>query len=118
MKNGHHNVKNNVKHNHGLSFLRLFHKSSATLQLQHPKNGELDSIKPYKGTVMTSSDHQRKKKEFLKRKLPLVPMASSSLSSLNTLQNGRTANSFKRSNKPVLHHSSSNSVIDSSEGKK
>ena len=119
LASGHNNNNNKpVKHSHGLSFLRLFHKSSATLQLQHPKAGELDQgSKPYKGTVMTSVDHQRKKKEFLKqRKLPLIPMASSSLSSLNTLQNGKTSTSFKRKNKPVLHHSSSNSVI-SSEGK-
>merc|ERR1712066_443502 len=67
------NSKSSSSGGHGLNFLRLFHKSSATLQLQHPKAGELNpSMKPYKGTVMTSMDHQRKKKEFLKRKLPLV----------------------------------------------
>ena len=110
--------------NHGLSFLRLFHKSSATLQLQHPKAGELNpSLKPYKGTVMTSMDHQRKKKEFLKRKLPLVPMASSSLSSLNTLANENVGHPVHKnmncsSSNPLranrVHHSSSNSVISSS----
>jgi len=110
--------------NHGLSFLRLFHKSSATLQLQHPKAGELNpNMKPYKGTVMTSMDHQRKKKEFLKRKLPLVPMASSSLSSLNTLANENVGHPVHKnmncsSSNPLranrVHHSSSNSVISSS----
>jgi len=125
------NSKSSSNSNHGLSFLRLFHKSSATLQLQHPKAGELaPSLKPYKGTVMTSMDHQRKKKEFLKRKLPLVPMASSSLSSLNTLANERDAvvssamvhahkNSCSSNVHPLrscnqVHHSSSNSVISSS----
>ena len=106
--------KNNIN---GLSFLRLFHKSSATLQLQHPKT-ELNPDKPYKnGSIVTSLDnpHRRKaSKEFLKkRKLPLVPMASSSLSSLNTLNSGR-GNQVK-TEKVLLHnqvhHSSSNSVI-------
>ena len=91
-----------------LLIYRLFHKSSATLQLQHPKGADLNPNKPYKGTVMTSIDHQRKKKEFLKRKLPLVPMASSSLSSLNTLQNGKQL-------RAGVIHSSSNSVISSEE---
>ena len=82
-------------------------------------------MKPYKGTVMTSMDHQRKKKEFLKRKLPLVPMASSSLSSLNTLANEQIVhpvhhkmNVHPGSSNPLranqVHHSSSNSVISSS----
>ena len=126
----HVSIKNSKSNNsgsgHGLSFLRLFHKSSATLQLQHPKAGELNpSMKPYKGTVMTSMDHQRKKKEFLKRKLPLVPMASSSLSSLNTLANEHVVhpvhhkmNVHPGSSNPLranqVHHSSSNSVISSS----
>jgi len=122
------NSKSSSSGGHGLNFLRLFHKSSATLQLQHPKAGELNpSMKPYKGTVMTSMDHQRKKKEFLKRKLPLVPMASSSLSSLNTLANEHVVHPVHHKNmnncsggssNPLranqVHHSSSNSVISSS----
>ena len=79
------------KNIHGLSFLRLFHKSSATLQLQHPKT-ELNPEKPYKtGTgITTAADHHMKKKtkDYLRghhHKRKLIPMASSSLSSLNTI---------------------------------
>ena len=108
------------RNTNGLSFLRLFHKSSATLHLQHPKT-ELNPDKPYKGQIVTSLDNsstsnpnRKTKKEFLKkqRKLPLVPMASSSLSSLNTLNSG------PKVEKVILHqvhHSSSNSVISSTD---
>ena len=112
------------RNTNGLSFLRLFHKSSATLHLQHPKT-ELNPDKPYKGSIVTaldnssSSNPNRKKasKEFLKkqRKLPLVPMASSSLSSLNTLNSGPTTKGQKVEKVLLhqVHHSSSNSVISS-----
>ncbi len=101
---------------HGLSFLRLFHKSSATLRLQHPDT-ELNPNKPYKGHVITSMAHHHqdqhlrqqqqyhqnnsqqqqsgktKKKhkhhhDFFRKKKPLVAMTSSSMSSLNTVNSG------------------------------
>ena len=86
---------------HGLNFLRLFHKSSATLQLQHPKT-ELNPDKPYKGTVTTAADHQLKKKtkDYLRgHKRKLIPMASSSLSSLNTINS-----------QPLVHQAASNAA--------
>ena len=43
------------KNTNGLSFLRLFHKSSATLHLQHPKT-ELNPDKPYKGTIVIGKE--------------------------------------------------------------
>lgn len=133
-------AKTSSHHNHGLSFLRLFHKSSATLQLQHPKLSELNPDKPYKRRVMTSMDHQsssgnyqqvnsapskKKHKELLhyrhKKKLPLVPKASSSLSSLNSTsavvnlkpvkQQGVSLSQKQLNPAGLGHHSSSNSVI-------
>lgn len=85
----------------GLSFLRLFHKSSATLQLQHPKT-ELNPDKPYKGQVTTAADHQmrKKSKDYLRgHKRKLVPMASSSLSSLNTINS-----------QPLVHQPAANAA--------
>lgn len=98
-----------------LSFLRLFHKSSATLQLQHPKT-ELNPDKPYKGTLVTSLSSSKRagRSQQQQKKKPLAAMTSSSLSSLNSSCAAQQRPPQKVPSLPLgpaIHHSSSNSVI-------